>query len=379
MNTASVLRHVNVRNCLRLLRDRGPLSRADLARELGTTRTTVGYAIAELASEGLVKSAGNTGSTTGGRPGMAVKLDPQGAYFYGVSIETDHFTTVLADFVLERQAMARTACDLEATAPEDLCRAIVRSAENLASGFVGQRVFGLGVSMPGIITPAGRVILPGSATWSDVALQAMLEDAAPGGWVIRCCNDAVAFALGHADRLTASDKQDLLVVLLTRGGIGSVRMRGGVVDRGVHGIAGEIGLIHMEPHAGEQGRTFQSVALSILPGRALSDPGAPDSLWQDCEDALGQWAETMARGLLDAIYLIDPAKIVIMGALAPLFDRVGDRIRGHLRDWLMPGLSVPEIDVVAPQPDAAVIGAAALAREDLFALPRIGKMAAASD
>lgn len=42
---------------------------------------------------------------------------------------------------------------------------------------------------------------------------------------------------------------------------------------------------------------------------------------------------------------------------------------------MMAGLTVPEIDVAAPLPEAAVMGAAALVREDLFALPRLGGIA----
>lgn len=379
MNTARLLRHVNVRNCLRLLRDKGPMSRADLARELGTTRTTVGYAIAELEAEGLVTTAGTSGGATKGRPGTAVKLDPAGAYFFGVEVELDHFTIVLADFTLRRVAMSKAACDLPAMAPEALCRAIVAEADDMVKEPQRGKVFGLGVSMPGIITPAGRATLPEVPRWSDVPLQSVLEAAAPRDWVVRCCNDAVAFALGHADRLAASEKEDLFVVLLTTGGIGSVRMRNGAVDRGVQGIAGEIGLIHPEPREGGRGRTFQHIALSQLPRQLLADPSAPDLPWQDWEAAIGRWAETMARGLLDAIYLLDPAKIVIVGALAPAFDRAKDRVAGHLRDWMMPGLAVPEIVVEATGPEAALIGAAALVREDLFALPRIGEVAAGPD
>jgi predicted NBD/HSP70 family sugar kinase/biotin operon repressor len=375
MGTARVLRDANVRSCLRLLRDKGPLSRAELARELGTTRTTVGYAIAELEKDGLVRAAGNASGRTIGRPGVAVMLEPSGAYFLGVEVEADRFTIVLADFMLQRKAFRRFPWELATAAPMDLCRAIAGEAGGLATGRVLDRISGLGVSMPGIITPAGRVILPGLPNWSDVPLQGILEDLVPDGWVVRCCNDAVAFALGHTDRLAASEKEDLFVLLLARGGIGSVRMRSGVVDRGVQGTAGEIGLILREPLPGGRGRTFQQVALSLLPSAAVVDPGAPDLPWHDWDDAIGRWAEAIARGLLDVIYLLDPAKVVVMGALAPLFERARDRIDGHLAAWLMPGLKAPEIDVVAPLPEAAVMGAAALVREELFAMPRIGEAA----
>lgn len=371
MNTAKVLRHVNVRNCLRLLRDKGPMSRADLARELGTTRTTVGYAIAELEAEGLVARAGNMGGESKGRPGLPVSLNPSGAYFYGVEVEDDHFTIALVDFSLKKQASIRADCDLKTITPEELCGAITQKTEVLVPGTVLGRLFGLGISMPGIITPSGRVTIPGNRRWLDVPLQSMLENAVPDGQVIRCSNDAVAFALGHSGQLSALDKEDVFFVLLTPAGIGSVRMRNGFVDRGVQGIAGEIGLIQMEPRSGGPGRNFQQMAHSLLPQAIVIQAKAGSSESVDTE-ALAPWAEVMAQGLLDSIYLLDPARVVVMGALAPLFDRVGEQIHGHLREWMMPGLKLPEIRVLSSGPETALMGAAALVREELFALPQIG-------
>lgn len=377
MNTAKMLRHVNVRNCLRLLRDKGPMSRADLARELGTTRTTVGYAIAELEAEGLVTTTGNAGGESKGRPGLPVSLNPAGAYFHGVEVEDDHFTVALVDFTLTKLASLRVDFDLAANTPEDLCQAITQKTKELVSGVAPDRLLGLGISMPGIITPSGRVTIPGSRRWSDIPFQSMLEDAAPDGRIIRCSNDAVAFALGHSDQLSATDKDSMFFVLLTSAGIGSVHMRNGVVDRGVQGIAGEIGLIQMESSSAGAGRNFQQMAQSLLP-KAIANRAKAGLLDEIDTRALAPWAEVIARGLLDAIYLLDPARIVVMGALAPLFCRVGEQVRGHLRDWMMPGLRVPEIRVLSSGPETALMGASALVREELFALPQIGETGRAS-
>ncbi|WP_416910295.1 ROK family protein [Paracoccus sp. (in: a-proteobacteria)] len=372
MNTAKMLRHVNVRNCLRLLRDTGPMSRADLARALGTTRTTVGYAIAELEAEGLVTTTGNAGGDSKGRPGLPVSLNPAGAHFHGVEVEGDHFTVALVDFTLTKLASLRADFDLATNTPEDLCQAITQKTEELLPAAAPGRLFGLGISMPGIITPTGRVTIPGSRRWSDVPFQSMLEDAAPDGRIIRCSNDAVAFAMGHSGQLSAPDKDNMFFVLLTPAGIGSVHMRNGVVDRGVQGIAGEIGLIQMAPGSGRPGRNFQQMAQSLLPPE-IANRAKAGLLDEVDTAALAPWAEVIARGLLDAIYLLDPARIAVMGALAPVFSQVGDQIQGHLRDWMMPGLQVPEIRVLSSGPETALMGAAALVREQLFALPQIGE------
>jgi predicted NBD/HSP70 family sugar kinase len=80
----------------------------------------------------------------------------------------------------------------------------------------------------------------------------------------------------------------------------------------------------------------------------------------------------MAVGLLDAIYLLDPARIVIMGPLAEAFERVGPRVVALLREQLAPGLRLPDLKVAATSRDAGLMGAAALVRGELFALPRLG-------
>src|SRR5262249_12933482 len=81
VNTTRLLRDMNARQCLRVLRDKGPLSRAEIARELGTTRATVGNAIRELINSGLVSSADETDEISQvGRPGANVRLEPDGAF-----------------------------------------------------------------------------------------------------------------------------------------------------------------------------------------------------------------------------------------------------------------------------------------------------------
>jgi len=78
VNTTRLLRDMNARQCLRVLRDKGSLSRADIARELGTTKATVGNAIRELIDSGLVSAADQANDIAHvGRPGANVRLDPE--------------------------------------------------------------------------------------------------------------------------------------------------------------------------------------------------------------------------------------------------------------------------------------------------------------
>ena len=59
---------------LRALYDLGPISRADVARLTGLTRTSVGELVADLEADGLAREVGR-GPSTGGKAPILVDLD----------------------------------------------------------------------------------------------------------------------------------------------------------------------------------------------------------------------------------------------------------------------------------------------------------------
>ncbi|HWX77825.1 MAG TPA: MarR family transcriptional regulator, partial [Candidatus Acidoferrales bacterium] len=74
MATPSLIRHINQARVLRLLKDRGSLSRAELARFLKLTRSTLTFVTGELVEKGLVIEAGQPSiSQATGRPGTPLK------------------------------------------------------------------------------------------------------------------------------------------------------------------------------------------------------------------------------------------------------------------------------------------------------------------
>ena len=67
---------------MRLLKEKGVLSRAEIARYLGLTRSTVTLVIGELIKERLIAPTGEAFITQPtGRPGTALQLNGEGAFF----------------------------------------------------------------------------------------------------------------------------------------------------------------------------------------------------------------------------------------------------------------------------------------------------------
>lgn len=388
MTTTRLLRHVNSQKCLRLLRDRGPQSKADLARELGVTKTTVGYAVGELMDAGLVVEVGiEQGGGYRGRPGNFLSLNPNGAYFVGAEITPEHLLVVLCDFSLSIVKRVAVPLKVAETPAEEVVGRTKSIVEKMLreSRLAQSDVYGLGLSVSGIVTPAGRVFIPPVPLWNEVDLTVMLQTAMPHGWVVKCYNDAAATAFVISEGLPEREKESLLVLVLANG-IGSAVVRNGVVDRGATGVAGEIGLMRLSDELSQSGKTFQDGAgyahfarffdPALDPEDSLNALAAIAEPDRDFLSTLSVWSDRLAAALLNAIYLLDPALIVVSGPLSVLYPKVADRVAELLQAKFIPGLSVPPIVVDGPGQRIPAVGAAALIREDLFLLPAFSSVAA---
>ena len=92
---ARLLKQINYVRILGLLRRQAGLSRADIARQTGLTRSTVTVITAELIADELIREGATMASQPGGgRPGVELELNPEGAFFIGAEIEVDHLKVV---------------------------------------------------------------------------------------------------------------------------------------------------------------------------------------------------------------------------------------------------------------------------------------------
>jgi predicted NBD/HSP70 family sugar kinase len=360
------------------------MSRADLARELGTTRATVGYAVGELMSAGFVMMVEqSTDSSQKGRPGTGIAVNPTAAYFVGVEIAVDHLTVVLANFVLASVEFVRSSIDLTRNEVAEVLDTVVHQTDELlARAKVTKRsVYGIGISFGGIVTPDGRAFIPSAGRhWHGVNVATLLEKRFPRKWAVRCCNNAAAVALAIADKREDKEKENLLVVLLATRGMGSAHVRKGVVDKGSHGMAGEIGAMYLGERLSEVDRSVQNSPGYVRLGRFLNssanpvspllDPTVVDPAGGTFAEALVEWGEVIATALLNAIYLVDPTVIVIAGPLAALYPQVHENVHASLRAHILPGIEVPNISFSETNQQIAAIGAATMLQQELFLLPQ---------
>ncbi|TIV65202.1 MAG: ROK family protein, partial [Mesorhizobium sp.] len=151
--------------------------------------------------------------------------------------------------------------------------------------------------------------------------------------------------------LDTHETEDMLVVLLSEG-IGAAIIRNGRVAEGVGGFAGEIG--HMVLSASPE--DAKSLTLGLLGGygpflpllpsgqsiaEGLASLAAVRSPSGPLEVVLDRWARVISVGLLNLIHVLNPARIVLGGPLAVLFNRIEARVATVLRANLLHGLVLP--------------------------------------
>jgi len=379
MNTTRFLRHLNTLRCLRLLADGRPRSRAEMARELGLTRSTVGNAVNALDEAGYIIN-GETVRPEGGtgRPGITVSLRPQGACFIGVNIGLRTLSVVALDLcgnMIRHKNTPIADCCHE---PDQVFEKLIA----LCNGLIAERdvrkdrIEGIGVAVPGLVDREGIVVNAPLLGWRDYPLRKHLLRRYRK-WQVEVCNDAFAFGNMETRRHPPAGEHDTILYVLMNEGVGSALFTGSRPMQGTHGHAGEIGFMRMAGNHGHS-ETFQSLAgavslVDVFPAQCTLSEGIAHVLatrqHPQVVKALERWAQALALGLGNATFLFDPAWIVLGGPIALLYPEVQAQVTQCLADTLLPGLTVPEICVAQHGEHAAAIGAAEIIRQTLFVLP----------
>ena len=238
---SDTIRNINRQIVLNYVRERSPISRAEISHETELQRSTVSLIVEELKHQGLIEEI--EGESTGGRPPNLLRLRAAGPIALGVDIGTKQTmlaTSDLAGRVIDRESF-QTDPDAETTLER-----ILECAGRLIER--GQGVEAVGVSVPGLAEPErGNVIFIPHYRWRDWDVAKRLRQAT--GLPVRIDNDANAAALAELwfGRPEIREVRDFIMVLVEEG-LGTGLVFDGQVYHGEAGAAGEFG--HMTIGAG---------------------------------------------------------------------------------------------------------------------------------
>ena len=240
----NTIRDINRQIVLNYIREREPISRAEIAREADLQRSTISAIVEALATEGLVEEVG-AGESTGGRRPTLLRLRTKEAIAIGVAV-TPTCTTVatsdLAGRIIEQREFP-TDPDPDKTLGAVIALVREFSAKNNGS------IEAVGVSIPGLVDPAtGNAVYVPYFKWRDIHVAKGISAAV--GLPVIIDNDANAVALAELwfGRPEVSDARDFILVLVAEG-VGTGIIFDGQVYRGQRGAAGEFGHMVIGTHA----------------------------------------------------------------------------------------------------------------------------------
>jgi len=110
---ADTIRYINRQIVLNYVREKEPISRAEISHETALQRSTVSLIVDELLTQGLVYEI--EGESTGGRPPSLLRLRAAGCMAIGIDVGTAQTTLAVADLVGRVVEKARFNTDPDVT------------------------------------------------------------------------------------------------------------------------------------------------------------------------------------------------------------------------------------------------------------------------
>ena len=315
------VRRRNLSSVLTLVHRHRALSRAELTRSTGLSRSTTKDLVEELVARGLVDETPASSVSQVGRPSAIVRPGDR-VLAVTVTPEVDAVTVgvvamggAVLDMVRCPTERVPTAADTVAIAAE----AVNRIRRGLQKG---QTLTAVGVAVPGLVHGRESAVqLAPNLDWHDVEIGQMLSAAME--LPVYAANDANVGAIAEHLFGNHLDADHLIYVNGGPSGIGAGFVVAGGLLEGVAGYAGELGHTYVGGremcHCGSVGCLETEVTqpplvrllaqLDSMPGGTQSCPSSAES------EVLDRQARALGIALGNAINMLNPRLIVLGGFL----------------------------------------------------------------
>ncbi|HUN61868.1 MAG TPA: ROK family transcriptional regulator [Candidatus Sulfotelmatobacter sp.] len=330
-----LLRQTNAQLLLRLLRESGPCSKADLVRASGLSAPTVTNVVAHLASVGLIEPVGE-GDSTGGRPPDIIRFRAERGCVAGLEIASDAVLFLLTDLDGHELARANTAISWNSSKPSAICSQITKELRSLIrrQKHAEEQLLGVAVGVPAIVNVDEGTVLALSSlkAWNHVPLRSMLSRDLKCQVTID--NDTNLAALGEYNRGAAQGESNFVFITIGEG-VGAGIFLDGKIYRGSQWSAGEIGYLRVphiareHPTIHEYGRLEKVLGASGIlrswhaaskQGRSKSKPARPADVFNLAIDGnarakkiLLHRATILSDIILDLALILNPSLILLGG------------------------------------------------------------------
>lgn len=334
---------------LAILRERGGLSRAQIAARSGLSRTTLSEITSELLARGaiVVVNTDARDRAGSGRPAELLALDPRSGQFLGVDIGHNRVRVAVADAAHEIIASGVEEYRPARPWPHRLAAAVGlvdRIAREQGINLAALQGIGVGVAGP----------VPAGGSRADVLAAFSARFPAP----VLVDNNTRFAALAEAGHLgrnrrageTGNDAEagDVLYVRLADGVGGGLVVAGRLVS-GAGGVAGEFGHVKVDPAGGVCRCGKRGCLETVAAVRPVLAAAGVDNLGElavrrhepHVRAVIDDVAEALGRVLADAALILNPEVVVIGGPLPFAVPEIVTGAAAVIRAEMIPGEAHP--------------------------------------
>ena len=382
-------REHNHRLVLRAVYEFGPISRAEVARSTGLTRTTVSDVVTDLLDDGMVEEVGR-GPSSGGKAPILLSIVGDSRQVIGLDLGEAVFAGALVNLHGEVRRIVELPVD--GRNGDDALALVYRLVDELLDEATVVPL-GIGVGTPGLVDArTGTILWAVNLDWQNLALGGLLTERY--GLPTNVANDSQAAALAEYTFGDGPRQANLITVKIGRG-IGAGLVLNGSLFQGDGFGAGEIGHVAvvddgaacrcggfgcLETVASTGAIVARAAALSAELGQAAAPEhdAAPPSMAADergFEALLGAYeagdqaartaaleaARYVGRAIAGLIGTLNIGRIVLDGPVTGFGDAWLAAVRDEARRRTF-GLLGRDTDIVVGRlaPNVVVLGASAL-------------------
>ncbi|MEM9882916.1 MAG: ROK family protein [Planctomycetota bacterium] len=349
---------------LEALHRHGPLSRQQLHTRTGLRPNTVGDAAGRLLGLGVL-SEGVPQAVGPGRPRVPLRIDDGRRWVVGLALTPGRVTGCRVSLTGRRVGRL-----LDRAVPRGV--SVTEEAAALLPRLVGPEAVGVGVTTTGLLDAESRTILFSSAVPDRRPLSAAPIYDAAGDLPLRFDNDMRALAAQWQLTHPGDAPEDLLLVLLRDGAIGASLLIAGRPNRGCVVGGNELGQTHLPVDGGPRRLEdlFSSTHLAWLDpsyaARHGDDLDRRAAAADPDDDALWRVTDLLGLGLANAVNLVRPHRLVLVGELTRhtrFLHRLADAVRQTTLGPVAERMRIDTWDAAVPPPAES---AAWLALDHLF-------------
>jgi N-acetylglucosamine repressor len=378
--TPELMRGLNRTMVISVIRDHGPVSRADLSRYTALSPASVSVIVADLIQEGLLREDGHISGEIG-RPGRLLRFG-DGLLTVGCDLSSSEGLRVglmrLSGEVVETSVLTMTP---RRPTADRVARLLADYLVDASVRYGPARAAALGVGVPGVVNPiSGYVQFAPLLGWNDCDFGELLQSYL--NVPVSVDNDVALSLAAEVDRGAATKAREAILIEFAEG-VGGAVLLDGKIHRG-RGAGGEMG--HIVPCVSTTPSKYGGIGVlehmvfdlvaeearrrSVDPSRYKEQTARlvhrlkrSPGRFQFSADVFERLSQTIGAAVASSIAVLDPEVVLLSGWIELAGPGIIDQIAGHA-GALLP--SVPPIQFSALGSDRVVIGAALAAAHNML-------------